>query len=63
MSSAPAPGMAREFPFDEGFLPREQEPDLEMPGGDERPVDDGPGAVIAAHGVDGDAQVRPLRRP
>ena len=34
----------------------EQQPDLKMPRGDERPVDDAAGRVVAAHRVDGDAQ-------
>ena len=55
--------VACEFSLDKGAVSREQQPDLQMPRGDECPIDDGAGAVIAAHGVDGDAQLTPLRRP
>lgn len=53
-------GMSREFPLDEPLISDEQESDLQMPCGDERPADDRAGAVIAAHGVDGDTQQRLL---
>ena len=45
--------MPRELPLDQAPVPCQQETDLEMPGGDECPVDDRSGAVIATHGVDG----------
>ena len=49
--------VARQFALDQRPVSGEQQADLEVPGGNERPVNDCPRAVIAAHGVDGYAQL------
>jgi hypothetical protein len=50
--------MAGEFALDGSAIANQQEPDLKMPRGDERSVNDGAGSIIAAHGVDGDTQTQ-----
>ena len=47
--------MPRELALDASRVADEQQPDLQVPRGDERAVDDGGRRVVAAHGVDRDA--------
>ena len=49
------PRMPRQLALDRARVADEQQPDLQMTRGDQRPVDDAAGPVVAAHRVDGDA--------
>jgi hypothetical protein len=48
-------GMPPQLGVDNVASADEQEPDLQVPGRDQRSVDDASGSMVTAHGVDGDA--------
>jgi hypothetical protein len=49
--------MARQLTFDLGRHPDQQQPHLQVPGGDERTINDASRPIVAAHRIDGDSQV------